>query len=123
MTNLSRVFLVAAACFALAGPSAVSTESQKGNSKDPSKEQDVKRPKLTLRAQPAITMTPARVVLTADLAGGTDDYEEYYCPTVEWDWGDDTRSGSTSDCEPSGRGRARSKRRLRAGPIFRAPGS
>ena len=122
MMNLSRVFLVAAACFALAGPSAVSTASQKGNSKEPSKDQDVKRPKLTLRAQPAITMTPARVVLTADLNGGNDDNEEYYCPTVEWDWGDDTRSESTSDCEPYESGKSQIKRRFTVEHIFRRPG-
>jgi hypothetical protein len=34
------------------------------------------------------------------LKGGPDDYEDYYCPAVEWDWGDGTRSEASSDCEP-----------------------
>src|SRR4029079_15374729 len=62
------------------------------------KEQDAKKPKLTLKAQPAISMSPARVVVTAERMGGADDYEDFYCPTVAWDWGDETQSESTSDC-------------------------
>jgi hypothetical protein len=120
MKPLSAV-LVAAACIALAGSSAATTAGQKGNGKDPTS-QDVKRPKLTLRAQPPITMSPARVVLTGELNGGNDDYEEYYCATVEWDWGDDTRSESTADCEPYEAGKSQIKRRFVVEHVFRRPG-
>ena len=51
------------------------------------------RPRITLSARPPVGTTPQRVVLTAELVGGTDDFEEYYCPTIEWDWGDDTTIG------------------------------
>jgi hypothetical protein len=81
------------------------------------------RPKIALRAQPPVGMTPARVVLTAELLGGADDFEEYYCPSVEWDWGDDTVSQSTSDCEPYESGRSSIRRRYTVEHIFRRPGT
>jgi hypothetical protein len=40
------------------------------------------------------------VALTADLVGGVDDDEEFYCPTLEWDWDDETESESSFDCRP-----------------------
>ena len=45
-------------------------DAQKDAQKDPAKSEDSKRPKLTLKAQPLISITPARVVLTAELVGG-----------------------------------------------------
>ena len=79
-----------------------------------------KRPKISLRAQPVIAMSPARVVLTAELQGGPNDYEEFYCPTVEWDWGDGTQSESTSDCAPYESGKSEIKRRFTVEHVFRA---
>ncbi len=67
------------------------------------KPSDVKPPakiELTLRANPAMAFAPARITLTAQLKGGTNDNEELYCPTVEWDWGDGTISQSSADCDP-----------------------
>ena len=55
---------------------------------------------MTLRATPAVGFAPTRVVLTAELKGGANDYEEFYCAAVEWAWGDDTKSESKSDCDP-----------------------
>jgi hypothetical protein len=52
-----------------------------------------------------------RVVLTADLEGGSDDFEEYYCPTVVWEWGDGGASEMSSDCEPYTPGETQIKRR------------
>jgi hypothetical protein len=84
------------------------------------KDADAKRPKLTLKAQPVIAMSPARIVLTAELVGGPNDYEEYYCPTIEWDWGDGTQSESTNDCAPYEPGKSEIKRRFTKEHIFRA---
>jgi hypothetical protein len=81
------------------------------------------RPKIALRAQPSVGMTPARVVLTAELLGGADDFEEYYCPSVEWAWGDDTVSQSTSDCEPYEPGVSSIRRRYAVEHVFRRPGT
>ena len=55
---------------------------------------------------------PARVVFTAELTGGSNDNQEYYCPTVEWQWGDDTSSESNADCEPYQSGKSEIKRRF-----------
>src|SRR5260221_12554652 len=60
-----------------------------------------KRPKISVKASPAMAISPARVVASADITGGADDYEEFYCPAIEWDWGDDTRSTPAADCVPS----------------------
>src|SRR5262249_55109608 len=81
---------------------------------------DSRRPKLSLKASPAISMSPARVVLTAEFVGGANDFEEYYCPTVEWDWGDGTQSESTFDCQPYEPGKSEIKRRVTVIHVFRA---
>lgn len=86
----------------------------------PQKDQDAKRPRVTLKAQPVISMSPARVVLTAELVGGANDYEDFYCPTVEWDWGDGTQSESTLDCAPYEPGKSEIKRRFTVEHVFRA---
>ncbi len=81
---------------------------------------DARRPKVTLKAQPVVSMSPARVVLTAELQGGADDYEDFYCPSVEWDWGDGTHSESTLDCAPYEPGKSEIKRRFTVEHVFRA---
>jgi hypothetical protein len=86
------------------------------------KNEESRRPRLTLRATPNLGVAPARVVLTAELVGGANDFEEYYCPTVEWDWDDDTRSEQTSDCEPYESGKSEIRRRFTVEHIFRRPG-
>jgi hypothetical protein len=58
------------------------------------------RPKLVVTARPSVALAPAQVVLTAQLVGGANDYEAYYCPTVVWDWDDGTQSESSTDCQP-----------------------
>ena len=83
---------------------------------------DAGRPKLTLKAQPTVGMAPARVVLQAELAGGANDFEDYYCPTISWDWGDGTESESTSDCQPYQAGKTEIKRRFTVEHVFRAGG-
>jgi hypothetical protein len=57
------------------------------------------KPKLELRAHPRNSFSPATVKFFAELDGG-DDLEEYYCPEVEWEWGDGTKSLREADCEP-----------------------
>jgi hypothetical protein len=86
------------------------------------KEQDP-RPKVTLKAQPMIAMSPARVVLTAELTGGANDFEEFYCPAIEWDWGDETRSESSADCEPYQAGKSEIKRRFTVEHVYRRAGN
>src|SRR5438445_13730050 len=119
MGMLRRVVLTAAACLAVSTASAL-TAPQK-NEKD-AKSQETLRPKLTLHAVPPVGTTPARIVLTAEMVGGANDFEEYYCPTVEWDWGDDTRWEGTIDCEPYQAGTSERKRRFAVEHVCRRPG-
>ena len=78
------------------------------------------RPKVSLRAQPVIAMAPARVVFTAELTGGANDFEDFYCSAVEWEWGDGTKSESSSDCAPYEPGKSEIKRRFTVEHVFRA---
>jgi hypothetical protein len=57
------------------------------------------KPRLDLRATPRVAFSPAYVLLTAELVGG-DEVEEFYCPALEWDWGDGGKSVRESDCPP-----------------------
>jgi len=115
MNRMRRLASVGASC--LLFTVAAAAAPQKDNAKD--KDNDLRRPKITLKAQPTISMAPSRVVLTAELVGGANDYEEYYCPTVEWDWGDGTQSETTTDCEPYEEGKSEIKRRYTVQHVFR----
>ena len=88
--------------------------------KDSKENPDNRRPQVRLRAQPVIAMAPARVVLTAELVGGANDFEEFYCPAIEWEWGDGTQSESSSDCAPYEAGKSEIKRRYTVEHVFRA---
>jgi hypothetical protein len=80
-----------------------------------------KKPKVSVKANPTMGMSPVRVVVTADLTGG-DDTEELYCAAVEWEWGDDTRSTNNSDCEPYEAGKTEVKRRFVADHVYQSAG-
>jgi hypothetical protein len=84
---------------------------------------DKKKPSISVRASPMAGFSPMRVVLTAELKGGDNDFSEYYCPTVEWVWGDDTRAESTADCDPYEAGKSEIKRRYTVSRIFQTPGN
>jgi hypothetical protein len=81
-----------------------------------------KRPKISVKANPAMAISPARVVASADINGGPDDFEEFYCAAVEWDWGDDTRSNNSADCDPYEAGKSQIKRRFTADHTYRTAG-
>ena len=90
---------------------------------DKAQDDDARRPKIRLREQPQVSIAPARITLSVALQGGADDFEEYYCAGVEWEWGDDTSSESTTDCEPYEAGKSQIKRRYTVQHQFRRPGS
>lgn len=81
-----------------------------------------KKPKLSVKVNPAMAISPARVVASADINGGPDDFEEFYCAAVEWDWGDDTRSNNSADCDPYEAGKSQIKRRFTADHVYRTAG-
>lgn len=97
----------------------VSASKQRDDSRD---DKDHK-PKVVLKAQPIISMAPSRVVLTAELVGGKNDFEDFYCPAVEWDWGDGTTSENSTDCQPYESGKSEIKRRFTVDHVFQAPGN
>ncbi len=97
--------------------------AQQKSDKEAAKASDAKRPKVGVRAQPAVGVAPARVILTGELQGGSDDFEEYYCPTIEWEWGDDTSSESSVDCDPYEAGKTPIKRRFTVQHTFRREGT
>ena len=82
-----------------------------------------KRPKISVKANPTMAVAPARVVASADLNGGANDYEEFYCPSIEWDWGDDTRSTTSAYCDPYEAGKSEIKRRFTADHTYRLGGN
>ena len=122
ITNHRRLHAALLTCLALVGTTSILAAQKSDPSKDTAKQLEAKRPKVTLRAQPPVGVAPFRVVLTGELQGGSDDFEEYYCPTIEWAWGDDTTSESTLDCEPYEAGKSQIKRRFTVEHLFRREG-
>jgi hypothetical protein len=81
-----------------------------------------KKPSLSLKLTPPIAFSPAKIRVSVEVRGGADDYVDYYCPTVEWDWGDGTISENSSDCDPYERGKSTIRRRYTADHIYRQQG-
>ena len=86
-------------------------------------EQGSKKPSLSLKATPAVSFAPARIIVVAEVKGGANDFEEFYCPSVEWDWGDFTSYTAEADCEPYQTGKSEIKRRYTVEHRFRNAGS
>ena len=82
-----------------------------------------KKPSLSLKATPVTGFAPLRVRLTVDVKGGPNDFQDYYCPSVEWEWGDDVRSGNSEDCAPYEAGKSEIKRRYSVEHVFRNQGT
>ena len=120
MTFLRRTAWAGSASLLTAAALTISISAQKN--KDPKDAADP-RPKVSLRATPMIALAPARVVLTAELTGGANDFEEFYCGAVEWEWGDGTKSESSADCAPYEAGKSEIKRRFTVEHSFQRPGN
>jgi hypothetical protein len=80
------------------------------------------KPSISVKASPSVGFAPFRVVLTADVKGGPDDYEQFYCATVEWDMGDGNKSEQQIDCDPYEAGKSQIKRRYVKDQVFDLPG-
>jgi hypothetical protein len=105
--------LVAAVALALSSTSA--SGAQKESNEDP-------KPSLSLRATPPVGFSPLRVRVVVEARGGSDNYAEFYCPSVEWDWGDGTVSEASADCDPYEAGKSTIQRRWSSEHIFRQAG-
>jgi hypothetical protein len=80
-----------------------------------------KKPSLSLKATPAVSFAPARIVLVGELKGGGE-IESFYCPSVEWEWGDGTTSSAETDCTPYEEGKSQIKRRYSVEHQYKNPG-
>jgi hypothetical protein len=81
-----------------------------------------KKPRLDLRTAPRMAFSPVNVLVTAELTGGDDANDDYYCPEIEWNWDDGGKSVHEADCAPLETG-AVIERRYTAHHAFRRPGS
>ena len=84
---------------------------------------EAKRPSLSLRALPVTGMVPVRISATAEFKGGDDDFQDYYCPSVEWNWGDGTVSETSADCDPYEAGVSQIRRRYTGSHNYTRPGT
>ena len=83
---------------------------------------DNKKPSLTFKATPPVGFAPLKVRVVVDLKGGANDYADFYCATVEWDWADGNISGGGEDCDPYQAGKSEIQRRFTAEHTFRQDG-
>ena len=84
---------------------------------------ETKKPSLSLKITPPVGFAPLKTRLVVDVRNGDDDYEDFYCPTIEWDWGDGTVSANSEDCEPWEAGKSVIRRRFATEHTFRLPGA
>lgn len=78
---------------------------------------------MSVRATPPMGFSPLRVRTVAEVRDGSDDYADFYCPTIEWDWGDGTMSENTGDCNPYEAGKSTIQRRFTSEHIYRQGGA
>jgi hypothetical protein len=116
MTYLRRACCTLAAGLALLMPSHAASGALQRENGD-------RKPSLSLRAAPALGSSPLRVRASVELRGGSDDYQDFYCPSVEWDWGDGTMSEASADCAPYEAGKTTIQRRYSADHVYRESGA
>jgi hypothetical protein len=80
-----------------------------------------KKPSLDVRPAPRFGFSPLNVLFTAELKGG-DDIEDYYCPELEWSWGDGGKSLKESDCPAFEPGETKIERRFTNDHEFKMSG-
>ena len=106
---MKRMAIVAAAVILAIAGGMGSSAQEKG-----------KKPRLDVRALPRMALSPVNVYLTAELMGG-DDVEAFYCPELEWEWGDGGKSVHEADC-PAYEAGAKIQRRFTTEHEFRRAG-
>lgn len=84
---------------------------------------DKNKPGLNIRATPVSGFAPLKVSVTVSLQGGANDYLDFYCPSVEWDWDDGTKSEEKIDCDPYEAGKSEIRRNYRAEHRYQFGGS
>jgi hypothetical protein len=95
---------------------------QQADQKAAQKQGDDKRPSLALKVTPPLGFSPLRVHASVDVRGGPDDAVDFYCPAIEWSWGDGTVSETSEDCDPYQEGTSTIRRRFSADHTFQQGG-
>jgi hypothetical protein len=122
--SLAPSVLCAAVLFVGTGvPVPAQSPAQSEEKQEKQEKKDPKRPSLSLKATPGTGMVPVRISATAELKGGDDDFQEYYCPTIEWSWGDGTVSEASVDCEPYQPGLSQIRRRYTVSHNYKRAGA
>jgi hypothetical protein len=111
-TGVSQAVILACSALLLVPAHTSPARAQGGN----------KKPSLSLKATPTVSFAPARIVVVAEVKGGANDHEDFYCPTIEWEWGDGTSSTAESDCAPYEAGKSEIRRRYTVEHQFKNPG-
>jgi len=114
MTDPRRASCTIAALAAVLVATAASTAAQRDGGD--------KKPSLSLKATPPAGFAPLRVHGVVDVRGGANDFAEFYCATVQWDWDDGTISENSEDCDPYEAGKSSIKRRYTGDHTFRLSG-
>jgi hypothetical protein len=114
MTDSRRAFCTITALAAVVVATAAVTAAQRDGAD--------KKPSLSLKATPPAGFAPLRVHLVVDVRGGANDYADFYCANVQWDWDDGTISENSEDCDPYEAGKSTIKRRYSADHTFRLSG-
>ena len=113
--NQRRAFCSLAAVLAVVLSSGAATEAQRDNAD--------RKPSLSFRATPPVGFSPLRVPVAVDVKGASPDNPDFYCPTIEWEWGDGTTCESAEDCDPYQAGKSAIRRRFTAEHVFRQSGT
>lgn len=121
MNDLSRVCCTVFAGLVLLGPVWPASGSQGRDGAQGGSEG--RRPSLSLRAMPTVGASPLRVRVTVEIRGGSDDYRDFYCPAIEWEWGDGSVSENEADCAPYEAGKSTIQRRYSAEHTYRGGGN
>lgn len=116
MNQAQRTFCTLTAALAFGVPSARVWSAQRDGGDD-------RKPSLALKATPPVGFSPLRVRVVVDARGGANDYADFYCPAIEWDWGDGTVSENSSDCDPYEAGSSTIQRRWSAEHVYRRSSS
>lgn len=75
---------------------------------------DKNKPSLLMRATPVNGFAPLKVSVIVSIQGGANDFQDFYCPSIEWDWDDGTKSEEKIDCDPYEAGKSEIRRNYRA---------
>ena len=114
MTDPRRASCTIAALAAVLVATAASTAAQRDGGD--------KKPSLSLKATPPAGFAPLRVHGVVDVRGGANDFAEFYCATVQWDWDDGTISENSEDCDPYEAGKSEIKRHFTMDHVYSTSG-